>query len=78
MLLSKKRKITNSPETDLMLFIKNDMLLGLNTQKTYMFKFSDESGGKLFKNMIASGDFSYEVVPGDTIIFKILFVYKRK
>jgi hypothetical protein len=27
--------------------------------------------------MLPSGDFSYEIVPGDTIIFKILFVYKR-
>jgi hypothetical protein len=58
--------------------IKDDMLLGINTQKSYIFKFTDENGEKLFKNMIASGDFSYEVVPGDTVIFKILFVYKRK
>lgn len=57
--------------------IKDDMLLGLNTQKAYVFKFVDESGKKLFENMIASGDFSYEIVPGDTVIFKILFVYKR-
>lgn len=57
--------------------IKDDMLLGLNTQKAYVFKFVDESGEKLFENMIASGDFSYEIVPGDTVIFKILFVYKR-
>lgn len=57
--------------------IKDDMLLGLNTQKAYVFKFVDESGKKIFENMIASGDFSYEIVPGDTVIFKILFVYKR-
>ena len=58
--------------------IKDDMLLGLNTQKSYVFRFKDESRAILFENMIASGDFSYEVVPGDTVIFKILFVYKRK
>lgn len=57
--------------------IKDDMLLGLNTQKGYAFRFTDESGAKLFEDMIASGDFSYEIVPGDTVIFKILFVYKR-
>ena len=57
--------------------IKDDMLLGLNTQKGYVFRFTDESGEKLFEDMVASGDFSYEIVPGDTVIFKILFVYKR-
>jgi hypothetical protein len=57
--------------------IKDDMLLGLNTQKGYAFRFTDESGPKVFENMVASGDFSYDVVPGDTVIFKILFVYKR-
>jgi hypothetical protein len=57
--------------------IKDDMLLGLNTQKGYAFRFTDESGPKVFEDMIASGDFSYDVVPGDTVIFKILFVYKR-
>lgn len=57
--------------------IKDDMLLGLNTQKSYVFRFTDESGAKIFEDMIASGDFSYEIVPGDTVIFKILFVYKR-
>lgn len=57
--------------------IKDDMLLGKNTQKSYTFRFIDESGQKIFYNMLPSGDFSYEIVPGDTIIFKILFVYKR-
>jgi hypothetical protein len=57
--------------------IKDDMLLGANIQKGYAFRFTDESGPKVFENMVASGDFSYDVVPGDTVIFKILFVYKR-
>lgn len=58
--------------------IKDDMLMGRNIDKTYAFRFTDESDEvKIFANMIASGDFSYEVVPGDTVIFKILFVYKR-
>lgn len=58
--------------------IKNDMLTGDNTQKSYLFRFTDEDGEKLFYDMLPSGDFSYESVPGDTVIFKILFVYKRK
>jgi hypothetical protein len=58
--------------------IKDDLLMGRNIDKPYTFRFVDESEAKIFENMIASGDFSYEVVPGDTVIFKILFVYKRK
>lgn len=58
--------------------IKDDMLLGLNTDKPYTLRFTDESGPKVFENMIASGDFSYEIVAGDTIVFKILFVYKKE
>lgn len=58
--------------------IKDDMLLGLNVDKTYTLRFTDESGPKVFENMIASGDFSYEIVAGDTIVFKILFVYKKE
>jgi hypothetical protein len=58
--------------------IKDDLLMGRNIDKPYTFRFVDESEEKIFENMIASGDFSYEVVPGDTVIFKILFVYKRK
>jgi hypothetical protein len=58
--------------------IKDDLLIGRNINKPYTFRFVDESEAKTFENMIVSGDFSYEVVPGDTVIFKILFVYKRK
>lgn len=58
--------------------IKDDLLTGENINKPYTFRFVDESEAKIFENMIVSGDFSYEVVPGDTVIFKILFVYKRK
>lgn len=58
--------------------IKDDMLLGLNIDKEYTLRFTDESGPKEFDHMIASGDFSYEMVAGDTIVFKILFVYKKE
>ena len=58
--------------------IKDDMLTGQNIDKTYNLRITDENGVKNFNNMIASGDFSYEIVAGDTLIFKILFVYKKE
>lgn len=60
--------------------IKNDMLTGDNIGKTFNFRVIEEDGAeypKYFENMIASGDFSYEIVPGNVLLFKILFVYKR-
>lgn len=58
--------------------IKKDMVRGTNIGKTYDILFIDEDGQYVFKGMMPSGDFSYECVPGSNIIFKILFVYKRK
>lgn len=58
--------------------IKDDMLKGENTQKLFSFKETDESGDKFYWDMLASGDFTYEIIPGDTVLLKILFVYGRK
>ena len=57
--------------------IKDDMLKGLNIDKTYILRYVDESDVVIFDKMMPSGDFTNELVPGDTVIFKILFVYKR-
>ena len=58
--------------------IKRDMIKGTHVNNVYQFRITDEDYQPYYLyNMIASGDFSYEVVPGDTVIFKILFVYKR-
>jgi hypothetical protein len=53
------------------------MLKGLNIDKTYILRYVDESDVVIFDKMMPSGDFTNELVPGDTVIFKILFVYKR-
>jgi hypothetical protein len=57
--------------------IKNDLMLGTNTNQTYSIKYIDESGIKIFNNMIASGEFNSISKPGTEVTFQISFI-KRK
>lgn len=54
--------------------IKDDALSGDNGAKEYYLKID----GKNFNSVIVSGDFTEEIIPGNVIMLKGLFVYKRR
>lgn len=58
--------------------IKRDKIRGLNINKSYNIKLTDDDGEFVFEDMIASGNFINEFVPGSDVKIDISFVYKKK